>query len=277
MLILGCVLGLCIGVVVGALGAGGGILSVPVLVYLLGVAPHNATASSLVIVGLTALVSLFSPGRSTYVKYRDGAVFGLLAIAGSVLGARTSEFVPADLLMYLFSGLLICVGIVMFRKGIRECRVADSKECGEKSSDEKSSGGQAEEAEKSRRENEVKLSWWLVVAAALGTGMLTGFFGVGGGFIVVPMLMLVLRMPMREAASTSLLIMVITSISGLLARIGTSVTIDWPVIMAFAVASMIGGFAGGPLTARVRPAVLTICFGLLLLCVAYATAVATAL
>ena len=272
MLILGCVLGLCIGVVVGALGAGGGILSVPVLVYLLGIAPHNATASSLVIVGLTALISLFSPGRSAYVKYRDGAVFGVLAIGGSVFGARTSEFVPADLLMYLFSGLLICVGIVMLRKGVRECSVAD---CEERS--EKSSGRQKEGDEKSGSENSAQLSWWLVITAALGTGVLTGFFGVGGGFIVVPMLMLVLRMPMREAASTSLLIMVITSVSGLLARIGTSVTIDWAVITAFAAASMIGGFAGGPLTARVRPAVLTICFGSLLLCVACATAVATVL
>ena len=71
--------------------------------------------------------------------------------------------------------------------------------------------------------------------------------------------------------------MVITSISGLLARIGTSVTIDWPVIMAFALASMIGGFAGGPLTARVRPAILTVSFGVLLIGVACATAVATLL
>jgi len=112
----------------------------------------------------------------------------------------------------------------------------------------------------------------VIAAAATFTGFLTGFFGVGGGFIVVPMLVLALGFPMKEASGTSLLVMIIASGAGLAARVGTHSNVDWPVVLAFAAASMVGGLLGGPLTKRASAAALTTVFGVLLLGVCAVTA-----
>lgn len=252
MFLLAIVVGLFIGIVVGALGAGGGILSVPVLIYLLGQAPHNATAESLVIVGLTALISLVSPGKGRQVQWRDGLVFGSISILGSLAGARLSPLVEERLLMMLFASLLLVVGVIMLVKGFKERRVA------------KFGPGEAEASAQVRQRKNLAI----VALTALFTGLLTGFFGVGGGFIVVPMLTLVIGLPMRQAAATSLLVMVLASTAGLLGRLGSPVTIDWPLILAFTAASMCGGFLGGPLTRKVPQWGLTVVFGILLLAVA---------
>ena len=121
-LIVALAVGLGVGVVVGALGAGGGILSVPVLVYLLGQEPHAASAGSLVIVGLTALVSLIPRSREGHVRWRDGLVFGVLSSVGTVLGSRLSVLVDPRTLMLLFSVLLVAVGVMMLRKAFPPCR-----------------------------------------------------------------------------------------------------------------------------------------------------------
>ena len=105
------------------------------------------------------------------------------------------------------------------------------------------------------------------------TGALTGFFGVGGGFAIVPALTLVLHLPIKRAASTSLLIMAITAVVALVARAQTSLSIDLGVIGAFTVASMLGGIAGAPLTRKVSSQKLTASFAALLLAVAVATLV----
>ncbi|XCB30847.1 sulfite exporter TauE/SafE family protein [Arcanobacterium hippocoleae] len=110
--------GLFVGVIVGMLGAGGGILSVPILVYVLGQDPHAAAAGSLVIVGLTALVSLFAQYRR--VHFRDGIVFGTLSILGAWGGSRLNLLVDPDLLMYSFGILLLCVSAAMFHKAVRQ-------------------------------------------------------------------------------------------------------------------------------------------------------------
>ena len=105
------------------------------------------------------------------------------------------------------------------------------------------------------------------------TGALTGFFGVGGGFAIVPALTLVLHLPIKRAASTSLLIMAITAVVALVARAQTSLNVDLGVIGAFTVASMLGGVAGAPLTRKVSSQKLTASFAALLLAVAVATLV----
>ena len=110
-------IGLAVGVVVGALGAGGGILSVPILVYALGQAPHSASASSLVIVGSTAVAGLAHHIRRETVDWRTGLTFGLLGVAGSFLGSRLSVRVDGRVLMGLFAVMLAMVGAAMFRQG----------------------------------------------------------------------------------------------------------------------------------------------------------------
>lgn len=258
-LIVALAVGLGVGVVVGALGAGGGILSVPVLVYLLGQEPHAASAGSLVIVGLTALVSLIPRSREGHVRWRDGLVFGVLSSVGTVLGSRLSVLVDPRTLMLLFSVLLVAVGVMMLRKAFR-ARRAD--------------GSGAEGASSGRRGGR---GLPLLIACATATGFLTGFFGVGGGFAVVPMLVLALGFTMREASSTSLLVMIIASVVGLVSRIGTSISVDWMVVVVFALASMCGGLIGAPASRRVRESTLTLLFGVLLLLVAVGTLVSTLL
>lgn len=243
--------GVLIGVVVGALGAGGGILSVPVLVYLLGQSPHDAAAGSLVIVSLTALVSIIAPARAGRVKWKQGAIFAAVSIIGSVAGSRLSFLVAGEQLMCLFAALLACVAVIMIRKGIRARRGIEP-------------------------ERQAIANPLVLILAATFTGLLTGFFGVGGGFAVVPMLMIALGFKMRDAAATSLLVMIVVSLTGLASRIGSGVHIDWPVILIFAAASMLGGVIGGPLATKVKGSTLTIIFGILLAVVAVFTGVQTA-
>jgi uncharacterized membrane protein YfcA len=243
-------IGLVVGVVVGVLGAGGGILSVPILVYGLGQAPHSAAASSLVIVGATAVAGSIHHLRHRTIDWGNGLAFGLLGLAGSFLGSRASVRTDPTLLMALFAGLLAVVSVAMFAKAARDRRQqpADDRTARARQAAPRRSLGQ----------------WLKIFALASLTGGVTGFFGVGGGFVVVPMLVLALGLPMRTAAGTSLLVMVITTSSGLLSRVGTHVVIDWPLTTAFTIGSMTGGLLGGPLTSRVPGWVLTLAFGVLL-------------
>lgn len=279
MLILAAAIGVLVGIVVGVLGAGGGMLSVPVLVYLLGQSAHAATAESLVIVGLSSLVSLLSPGRARYIHVRDGLLVSGLAIAGSIAGARLNPLVPSPLLLTMFSVLLVSVGIVMLRKGLIALRKAQnqdlqiSREPAQKEGQFENVGdneGQNTGAHRGERSMPI-----LIVTATL-MGVLTGFFGVGGGFIVVPMFVLVVKLQMREAVVTSLLIMVVMSISGLVARVNTGIEIEWGIVLVFAAGSMLGGFLGGPVSAKIRQEILTLLFALLLLTVGGVMGVNTA-
>lgn len=249
--------GMAIGIVVGALGAGGGILSIPILVYVLGLSPHSAAASSLVIVGATAVAGSVHHLRHRTIDWRNGAAFGLLGLAGSVLGARISVRIDGALLLGLLAGLLVVVSVTMVVKAFVDRRAERADTSGQRTS-----------PTRPVVRAHGLVGWLKIIALATLTGFLAGFFGVGGAFIVVPVLVLVLGLSIRMAAGTSLLVMVIAAISGLLARVGTGIEINWPVTLIFAAASMTGGLIGGPLTQRARSWVLTLVFGLLLAVVA---------
>ena len=287
------------GLVVGARGAGGGILSVPALIYLLGVAPHEATSASLVIVLFTALAALAGRIGKNTICYQIALVFAALATVGTWLGSLANRAVSADLLMYAFALLLICVGLVMLRRaypGLFSAyrgflrvfpglfRGAASAGSGAVSSDDGAAAADGVGAAGSTPAlgavsamGEVTsigaAPLWRVALVATVTGALTGFFGVGGGFAIVPALTLVLHLPIKRAASTSLLIMAITAVVALVARAQTSLNVDLGVIGAFTVASMLGAVAGAPLTRKVSSQKLTASFAALLLAVAVATLV----
>lgn len=251
--LLAVLVGLGIGLVVGALGAGGGILAVPVLVYLLGQDPHAATASSLVIVGITAAFSIVHHARTGNVAWREGGVFALVSIVGAVLGSRLSVLVPSQMLMVLFGVMLAVVAVVMVRRAIATRRAEDAR-----------TGAAPEVAAVSAGGDDRPISWPALVITATFTGLLTGFFGVGGGFIVVPMLVIALGLAMRRASGTSLLVMIIVTVAALAARLGTHVEIDWVTTLLFAAGSSVGGILGGPLSAKARPSTLTWAFAVLL-------------
>ena len=257
MIIEALLIGAFVGIVVGSLGAGGGILSVPILVYILGQDPHQATGLSLIIVGLTAAVSLATRARSGNVAWREGTIFALAGLIGTWAGSTLGPFVS-------FCALLGAVAVFMVRSQLRASAPSSSDEAGATRDD--------------------KSSWTLatvcrVVALATLTGFLTGFFGVGGGFAIVPALHLALRYPMKRASATSLLVMVITAAFGLASRTLTgtlTITAEAGVMVAlFTAASMGGGIVGAKLTKRVSNRVLGLVFAALLVGVAISTLVAT--
>ena len=264
MIVEALLIGAFVGIVVGSLGAGGGILSVPILVYILGQDPHQATGLSLIIVGLTAAVSLATRARGGNVAWREGALFALAGLVGTWAGSALGPLVSARALMLSFCALLGAVAVFMVRSQLRPSVASSSDEA----------GGAAD----------VQGPWTLVticrvVALATLTGFLTGFFGVGGGFAIVPALHLALRYPMKRASATSLLVMVITAAFGLASRTlaGTlTITAEAGVMVAlFTAASMGGGIVGARLTKRVSNRVLGLVFAALLVCVAVSTLAAT--
>lgn len=285
MILTALAVGALIGLVVGALGAGGGILSVPALIYLLGVAPHEATSASLVIVLFTALAALAGRIGKNTICYQIALVFAALATVGTWLGSLANQAVSADLLMYAFALLLICVGLVMLRRAypglFRGAARAGSSgvfsDDGAAAADNVGGTSSTPALRAVSAMGEVTsigaAPLWRVALVATITGALTGFFGVGGGFAIVPALTLVLHLPIKRAASTSLLIMAITAVVALVARVQTSLNVDLGVIGAFTVASMLGGVAGAPLTRKVSNQKLTASFAALLLAVAVATLV----
>lgn len=285
MILTALAVGALIGLVVGALGAGGGILSVPALIYLLGVAPHEATSASLVIVLFTALAALGGRIGKNTICYQIALVFAALATVGTWLGSLANQAVSADLLMYAFALLLICVGLVMLRRAypglFRGAARAGSSgvfsDDGAAAADNVGGTSSTPALRAVSAMGEVTsigaVPLWRVALVATITGALTGFFGVGGGFAIVPALTLVLHLPIKRAASTSLLIMAITAVVALVARAQTSLNLDLGVIGAFTVASMLGAVAGAPLTRKVSSQKLTASFAALLLAVAVATLV----
>ena len=264
MIIEALLIGAFVGIVVGSLGAGGGILSVPILVYILGQDPHQATGLSLIIVGLTAAVSLATRARRGNVVWREGTIFALAGLVGTWAGSTLGPLISARTLMLAFCALLGAVAVFMVRSQLRASASSSSDEAG--------------------AARDGKGSWTLatvcrVVALATLTGFLTGFFGVGGGFAIVPALHLALRYPMKRASATSLLVMVITAAFGLASRTvaGTlTITAEAGVMVAlFTAASMGGGIVGAKLTKRVSNRVLGLVFAALLVGVAASTLVAT--
>ena len=304
LVLLAIAVGVGVGIVVGALGAGGGILAVPVLVFLLGMPPHAATASSLVIVLITAVASLPHHARQRNVEWRAGLVFAAVSVLGAVIASRISALVPADALLTLFGIMLVLVAAAMLRRGLRTRRTEDAEAAALGTAPladdaapiashddpvldqpgpdtvETADGlhhhhGEPDLPFAPAASPSPRLRY--VIAAASLTGFLTGFFGVGGGFIVVPMLVIALGLAMRRASGTSLLVMIIATATSLLARLGTDVQVDWATTLVFAAGSAVGGVLGGPLSAKARPSTLTLLFAALLAGVAAVTLVETLL
>jgi uncharacterized membrane protein YfcA len=259
--------GLLIGLSLGALGGGGSILAVPALVYLLGQSPHQATTASLLVVGGAAVAGAIIHARAGRVRLREGAVFGVLGIAGSYAGSRLSAAVPANGLLAGFSLLMLAVAATMTARRRSQSRVAQD------SGRAPHARGQQEQGRAPWAAGAFRLSGGrhplLVTAAAIGVGLITGFFGVGGGFVVVPALVLILGFDMPAAAGTSLVVIAIDSAAALAARASHGgLALDWALIGAFAAAAVAGALAGGRLAGRASPQRLSAAFTVLIVIVA---------
>ena len=255
--------GLVIGLSIGALGGGGSILAVPALVYLFGQDAVAATTTSLLVVGVTSVIGATPHWRAGRVRLGQGVVFGLLGVAGSCVGSLLSTTVPQDVLLTAFAGLILVVAALMTRRRRRDARAGDQP-------------ARVEPPAVVTWRPRVAVNWRraaLVLLTATGVGLLTGFFGVGGGFAVVPALVLALGLPMPVAVGTSLVVIAINSGTALLARTGQDVSLDWALIGGFTLAAVVGSLLGSRVVSRVSPARLSLAFTVLLVLVAVYTAV----
>ncbi|MFG2889803.1 sulfite exporter TauE/SafE family protein [Streptomyces sp. NPDC048248] len=254
--------GLLIGLLLGALGGGGSILAVPALVYVAGQSPHSATAGALVVVAVGAVTGLACHAAAGRVRWATGAAFGTLGTAGTYLGSRWSAAVQPAVLMAAFAGLMCAVAVALLLRGLRERRAAQAARGGVVQAPLPPLTGGAV----SLRSRPVR-----VTATASAVGLLTGFFGVGGGFVVVPALTLVLGMEMPLAVGTSLLVIVVNSATALATRAGSGV-LDWPLLAGVAACTAIGSYAGNRLAARLPSQVLSTAFASLVAVLAVALA-----
>lgn len=254
-------IGLLVGLLLGALGGGGSILTVPALVYLLGQDARTATTSSLVIVGITSLIALVPHARAGRVRAVQRLVFGALGTAGSYAGAALSARLSEPALLCAFAALMLVVAVVMYRRS----RTAAARDTGEEG------GGEAMLSLRPLRCACPRVAKVVVTASVVG--LVTGLFGVGGGFVLVPALVLALDFAMPIAVGTSLLVIAVNCVTALTARVGGAVHLDWGVIGVFAGAAVAASLVGGVVTSRIAPERLTRAFAGLLVLVAAYTAV----
>ncbi len=255
-------LGFLIGISLGALGGGGSILAVPALVYAAGQSPRHATTTSLVLVAATATVGLIPHWRAGRVRARAGALFGAAGIGGSLLGSHWNGIVDPDVLLLAFAGLMTVAAAGMWRRASAvPARDAVPRSLGAAAAPVMVAPQRANPATVVR-----------VLAAGSVVGLLTGFFGVGGGFVIVPALVLALDFTMTEAVGTSLLVIAINSIVALTTRLHGG-AIDWTTVATFTVASLAGVVLGSRLADRHDPSKLQRGFVLLLVVVALYTAI----
>ena len=211
------VLGAVIGVLLGLLGGGGSILAVPALVYALGLGIEQAIPMSLIVVAAASAVGVLPKLRAGQVQWRLAAVFAVAGIPGTLLGSAIGERLPQSALMIGFAVLMIVAGNRM---------LADSAETGTACT-----------------AGDAGINWRRCaprsIPAGFVVGLLTGLFGVGSGFVIVPALVLLLGVQMSIAIGTSLLIIVANSAAGVLSHLNGA-SIDWSITAAF-VATAIGG------------------------------------
>jgi hypothetical protein len=243
--------GLLVGLLLGALGGGGSILAVPALVFLLGEDPQQATTGSLVVVGVTALVALVPHARRGHVRIGQGLVFGALGTAGSFIGTMGSALVPEAVLLIAFAALMGVVAFLMVRRSRGPTLAAGGPARG---GDGPAGAGETYAAGPRLLSLRPFSCDWprlaKVLVAATAVGLLTGFFGVGGGFLVVPALVLGLSFPMPVAVGTSLLVIAVNSATALAARAGADVHLDWLLIAGFTAAAVAGALVGGRLATK---------------------------
>lgn len=264
-LVLAVVAGVLIGLSLGALGGGGSILAVPVLVYLLDQSAAQATTGSLVVVGCTSVIGAVTAHRTGNVLLGRGVAFGLVATGGAAVGAVLSSRVSEDILLAAFAALMLLVGGLLVWRQLRHGRGSAPQHAERPALDDPIITFSPTFACQCPRALKV-----LVTATVVG--LLTGFLGVGGGFLVVPALLLALALPMRYAAGTSLVVITITSAVALVVRAGAGTHPDWTPVAVLTAASALAAIAGALIASRVDTARLQSAFAALVLGVAVYTA-----
>lgn len=224
MFILGVSLAVLIGVSLGLLGGGGSILTVPILLYVFRLPAEQAIASSLLVVGSTSAAALIPHALGGRVRWRTGLGFGAASMVGAYLGGRVSSHLPPTLLLLAFGSMMLVTAAAMLR-GRREVALDPAS---------------------------LHAPFAKVAAQGLAVGAVTGLVGAGGGFLVVPALVLLGRLPMTAAVGTSLLVIALNSGAGLLGHLAKAAP-PWHIALPVAAAAVLGSVLGSRLAGRVGP------------------------
>lgn len=244
--LIGYVLAVFVGITLGMLGSGGSILSVPILVYVMGIEPTLATAYSLFIIGTTSLVGGIQKAKQKLVDFKKVAVFGIPAVLSVFITRKiivpsipdiifsTENFTLSKsiLIMIVFAVVMIFASVRMI-KPLKQRVISDFE----------------------------KLNYYKIVFLGVIIGLVSGFVGAGGGFLIVPTLLYFARTPMKMAVGTSLFIVSSQSLIGFTGDIIGNQNIDWNLLQFFTLASIIGIFIGNFISKKVEDEKLKISFG----------------
>lgn len=231
MIIISSMLALLVGAALGVLGGGGSILMLPVLVYVVGVEPLLAIPLSLLVVGTTSAAALLPHARSGNVHWRHGLLFGSAGMVGAYAGGRLSPLLPSWLLLMGFAVLMLVTAVSMLRGSLERPRPAQVLRA---------------------------------LLQGLVVGVVSGLIGAGGGFLVVPTLVLLCGMTMRRAVGTSLLVIALQSLAGFAAHLHHA-ELDWSLAASTAAASVVGSMLGVRWSLRIAQAKLRRWFAWLVL------------
>ena len=215
-------IGFLIGLTLGFLGGGGSILTVPALVYIIGQSPQAAVTASLMIVGMNSAMGAFFHRSQGTQNWQVALLFGGAGMIAAYLSAGLSKLLPSTVLMILFALLMLLVGgFMIFSKPPHN------------------------------QEQPVR-NWLVTIASGAGVGVMTGFLGVGGGFLIVPALVMLVGLPIRQAVGTSLIVIAMNSLAGFLGHLdGTA--IDMTLITIFVTAGILGSLSGTKLSKLIKP------------------------
>ena len=187
-----------IGLLLGATGGGGSLIAIPLLVYVVGLPVQKATTLSLIVVGYSALFGAWKESRHRHVHFKAAILFSLTGMIGAWVGAQGHQLIPESVVLFLFGNLLLVISLWTFWQQHQSTVTATETGCAQ------------------------QFSWKCALKALAigwGVGLLTGFFGVGGGFLIVPALMMLMEFPIRLAIGTSLLIISLISIGGIIGHL----------------------------------------------------------
>lgn len=267
MAVLTAIYGIAVGVSLGLTGGGGSILAVPLLVYGLGVAPQQAVSVSLAAVGAVSVAGAIQRLVRREVELRTGVLFAISGVVGAPLGTWISEYVSDTLLLFLFAGLMLLVAVRMWIKAKRSPEEAAVVRASLHRPEADTSGPAC------RRDPEGRLSLTsrclaVLLVSGLMTGVLSGLFGVGGGFVIVPALVLLTNLNIHRAVATSLLVIGVISAAGLVSHMFAGRELEAATIVPFSIGGLLGlglGTWGGR---RISPVLMQKIFAVVIVAVA---------
>lgn len=206
------------GLSLGLTGSGGSIFAVPLLVYFVGLDPHLAVGTSLVAVGITAIIGLLLHLRQGHVLFKIGFVMAIPSILGIYIGSYLNKIVEGPILLVLFAFLMIAMGIRIMKEGENKVISPDT--------------------------DEEKTDFSRILVLGFVVGIASGFFGVGGGFLIVPALTIGAGLKMHKAVGTSLFVIVLNGLAGLISYELQGRPVDIPITFLFVIGGFVGNFIG---------------------------------